>query len=84
MTDSTIATVGELIAALGHYDPAAPVRIATPPPCEEPIFDSLEYPLAQVLFAQGDTSQPVAWLCVGGGHVQYLPDPVVDALGWPR
>ena len=31
MTDTDIATVGDLIAALHQYDPATPVRLATQP-----------------------------------------------------
>ncbi|MBB5856421.1 hypothetical protein ACFQ05_26440 [Amycolatopsis umgeniensis] len=81
MADTTIATVGELIAALDQYDPATSVRLATPPDIGASVCDSLEYPLAQVLFAQDDTSQPVVWLCVVD-HMGYLPEPVGAALGW--
>ncbi|OLZ59526.1 hypothetical protein [Amycolatopsis keratiniphila] len=82
MTDTTIATVGELIAALDHYDPAAPVRIAIPPDYAESASDPLECPLSQVLLAQVDTDQSVVWIGVGDPHLGCLPAPVTDALGW--
>jgi hypothetical protein len=36
--DNTIATVGELVAALDHYDPTTPIQLATQPgyPLESP------------------------------------------------
>ncbi|MFC3450775.1 hypothetical protein [Amycolatopsis speibonae] len=83
MTDTTIATVGELIAALDHYDPASPLRLATQPGYP------LENLLARVACTPGnadgdslaDTDQPVVWLGAGE-QVGYVPAPAADALGW--
>ncbi|MFI9452505.1 hypothetical protein [Amycolatopsis sp. NPDC052450] len=75
MTDTTIATVGELIAALDHYDPAAPVRLAT-----QPAYP-LENLLARVVCIQDRADQPVVWLGASD-QVGYVPAPVTDALGW--
>ncbi|MEV6905993.1 hypothetical protein [Amycolatopsis sp. NPDC051071] len=83
MTDTTIATVGDLITALDRYNPAAPLRLATQP----------DYPLENLLArvacapdnADGDgpadTAPPVVWLGAGE-QVGYVPAPVTDALGW--
>ncbi len=83
MTDTTIATVGELIAALDRYDPATAVRLATQP--DYP----LEHLLARVACTPGradgdspaDADQPVVWLGAGE-QVGYVPAPAADALGW--
>ncbi|WP_410647995.1 hypothetical protein [Amycolatopsis sp. cmx-4-54] len=83
MTDTTIATVGELIAAPDRYDPAAPLRLATQPGYP------LEHLLARVACtpdradgdSPADTDQPVVWLGAGD-QVGYVPAPVADALGW--
>ncbi|MFI5560786.1 hypothetical protein ACIA2T_16040 [Amycolatopsis japonica] len=75
MTDTTIATVGELIAALDHYDPAAPVRLAT-----QPAYP-LEHLLARVACTLDRADQPVVWLGASD-QVGYVPAPVAYALGW--
>jgi hypothetical protein len=79
-----IATVGALIAALGRYDPALPVRCATQPGYP------LEHTLARVACTDDadnngtpPTDPPVVWLGIGE-HVGYLPAPAADALGWSR
>ncbi|KAA2253301.1 hypothetical protein F0L68_33360 [Solihabitans fulvus] len=83
MYGNHIATVGELTAALGRYDPATPVRFATQP------HYPLEHTLGQVACTPDDathngtppTDPPVVWLAVGE-QVGYLPAPAADALGW--
>ncbi|MFB9729755.1 MULTISPECIES: hypothetical protein [Pseudonocardiaceae] len=81
--DTTIATVGELVAALEHYDPATPVRLATQPGYP------LENLLARVACTPDDaeyegptrTGPPVVWLGAGE-QVGYLPALAANALGW--
>ncbi|UUV28580.1 hypothetical protein NQK81_27795 [Amycolatopsis roodepoortensis] len=75
MTDTTIDTVGELIAALDHYDPAAPLRLAT-----QPAYP-LENLLARVVCAPDGADRPVVWLGASD-QVGYVAAPVADALGW--
>lgn len=83
MTDTDIATVGDLIAALGQYDPTAQVRLATQPGYP------LENLLARVACTPDDaeyegptrTDPPVVWLGAGT-QVGYLPALAANALGW--
>lgn len=85
MTNTDIATVGELIAALDRYDPTTPVRLATQPgyPLENLVArvactpDDAEY--------EGPTRNdpPVVWLGAGE-QVGYLPGLAANALGWSR
>lgn len=83
MTDTDIATVGDLIAALDQYDPTAPVRLATQPGYP------LENLLARVACTPDDaeyegptrTDPPVVWLGAGA-QVGYLPALAANALGW--
>ncbi|OKJ95629.1 hypothetical protein [Amycolatopsis sp. CB00013] len=75
MTDTTIATMGELIAALDHYDPATPVRLAT-----QPTYP-LEHLLGRVACTPDRADQPLVWLGASD-QVGYVPAPVADALGW--
>jgi hypothetical protein len=81
MNDNHIATVADLIAALGRYDPATPVRCATQPGYP------MEHTLARVACTQDDgggtppTDPPVVWLGVGE-QLGYLPAPAADILGW--
>jgi hypothetical protein len=85
MTDTTIATVGDLIAALHRYDPATPVRLATQPGYP------MEHALGQVVCtpddAEGDgiprTDPPVVWLAEGQ-QVGNLPGLASNALAWSR
>jgi hypothetical protein len=85
MTDTRIATVGELIAALDRYDPTTPVRLATQPGYP------MEHTLGQVVCtpddAEGDgtprTDPPVVWLGEGQ-QVGNLPGLARNALGWSR
>ncbi|WP_158851193.1 hypothetical protein [Saccharothrix deserti] len=83
MTDTPIATVGDLIAALTAYDPTTPVRLATQPGYP------MEHALGRVVCtpddAEGDgtppTDPPVVWLGAGD-QVGYLPALAANALGW--
>ncbi|WP_414944874.1 hypothetical protein [Amycolatopsis sp. cmx-11-32] len=82
MTDTTIATVGELIAALDRYDPATPVRLATEP------HSPLENLLARIACTPDNaesrparTDLPVVWPGAGD-EVGYLPAQAANALGW--
>jgi hypothetical protein len=85
MYDQTIATVGELRAALDRYDPATPVRFA-----QQPGYP-LEYTVGRVACtpddAEGDgtppTDPPVVWIGEGQ-QVGSLPAIAADALGWTR
>ncbi|MGH3533991.1 MAG: hypothetical protein ACRDQG_04660 [Pseudonocardiaceae bacterium] len=78
-----IDTVGELIAALGDYDPDTPIRWAAQPGWP------FEYTIGAVVCtpadAEGDgtapTDQPVVWLAQGR-QVDYLPPGARTALGW--
>ncbi|MFD8497307.1 hypothetical protein [Amycolatopsis sp. NPDC059657] len=73
MTNTTVATVGDLIAALDRYDLTTPVRLATQP----------GYPLANTLarVTCTRTESPVVWLGAGE-QIGYLPAFAADALGW--
>lgn len=83
MTDTNVATVGDLIAALHQYDPAALVRLATQP------HYPVENLLAWVACTPDDaeyggltrTDPPVVWLGAGE-QVGYLPALAANALGW--
>ncbi|MFI7676436.1 hypothetical protein [Actinophytocola sp. NPDC049390] len=83
MTDTTIATVGELIAALAAYDPAAPVRLAT----ESAEF--MDHTIGRVVCTPGDNDSdcvlpndaPVVRISTGDSSC-CLPDSAADALGW--
>lgn len=83
MTDTDIATVGELIAALHQYDPTTPVRLATQRGYP------LENLLSRVACTPDDaeyegptrTDPPVVWLGAGE-QVGYLPALAANALGW--
>lgn len=85
MRNTTIATVGELLAALDRYDPATPVRLA-----QQPGYP-LEHTVGRVVCtpedAEGDgtppTDPPVVWIGEGP-QVGYLPATAADALGWSR
>jgi hypothetical protein len=78
-------TVGELIAALQHYDPDTPIRLATQP------HWPFEYTLGGIALtpddAEGDgtepTGDPVVWIAEGR-QVGYLPGIASNALGWSR
>lgn len=82
---NTIATVGELLAALNRYDPATPIRLA-----QQPGYP-LEYTLGRVACtpedAEGDgtapTDPPVVWIG-DGEHVGQLSARAAEALGWSR
>lgn len=83
MNDNTIATVGELIAALSDYDPATPVRIAT----ESAAFT--DHTIGRVVRTPGDpgddcalpNDEPVVRIGMGAAYC-CLPDSAADALGW--
>jgi hypothetical protein len=84
MTDNSLATVGDAIAALSAYDPTTPLRIAT-----QPCYP-IEHLLARVVCTPNDaaedddpapTDQPVVWLGAGE-QVGYVPALAVNALGW--
>ena len=81
MTDTTIATVGELIATLSDHDPAAPVRIAT----EGAEF--MDHSIGRVVLTRGDNDcdlpndAPVVHIGTGDRHY-CLPDATASALGW--
>jgi hypothetical protein len=83
MNSNTIATVGDLIAALDHYDRAIPIRFATQP--DYPMEHTLGRVVCTPDDAHGDgippTDPPVVWLGIGE-QVGYLPAPAADALGW--
>lgn len=80
-----IATVGELIAALDHYDEDTPVRWAHQP------GHPMEYTIGQVVCtphdAEGDgtppspSDPPVVWLGEGQ-QVGSLPALATNALRW--
>jgi len=81
--DNHIATVGELVVALEHYDPNTPVRLATQPGYP------LEYTLGRIACTPDDaehdgttpTQPAVVWLGAGE-QVGYLPALAATALGW--
>jgi hypothetical protein len=85
MTDTTIATVGDLITALTAYDPATPVRLAT----ESAEF--MDLTIGRVVCTLGDTDTdtdcalpndaPVVRISTGDSYC-CLPDSAADALGW--
>lgn len=76
---NSIATVGDLIAALDRYDPATPLRCATQPGYP------MEHTLARIVSTPDDgitvTGLPVVWLGVGD-QVGYLSATAVTELGW--
>lgn len=83
MNDNTIATVGDLIAALTDHDPATPVRIAT----DAAAF--MDHTLGRVVCTPGDpdsdctlpNNAPVVRIGTGEAHC-CLPDNAAAALGW--
>jgi hypothetical protein len=83
VNDNTIATVGDLIAALSDYDPATPVRIAT----ESAEF--MDHTIGRVVRTPGDpdddctlpNDEPVVRIGTGAADC-CLPDSAADALGW--
>jgi hypothetical protein len=83
MNDNNIATVGDLIAALTHHDPATPVRIAT----ESAEF--MDHTIGLVVRTPGDpdsdcalpNDKPVVRIGTGAAYC-CLPDSAADALGW--
>lgn len=81
MTDITIATVGDLIAALSDHDPAAPVRIAT----EGAEF--VDHTIGRVVLTPGNsdcdlpTDVPVVHIGTGDQHC-CLSDAAARALTW--
>jgi hypothetical protein len=83
MTDTTIATVGDLITALSDYAPATPVRIAT----EGAEF--MDHTIGRVVCTPGDSENdcdlpndtPVVHIGTGDGSC-CLPDTTATALGW--
>jgi hypothetical protein len=83
--DTTIATVGDLIAALTAYDPATPVRIAT----ESAEF--MDHTIGRIVCTPGDNDSdcalpnesPVVRLSTGDSYC-CLPDSAAIALGWSR
>jgi hypothetical protein len=81
--DNTIATVGELIAALEHYDPTTPVRLATQPgyPLENLLARVTCTPNGAEYDGPTRTDPPVVWLGAGE-QVGYLPALAANALGW--
>jgi hypothetical protein len=85
MTDTDIATVGDLIAALSEYDPATPVRIATES------AEYMDHTIGRVVRAPADpdsdcalpNGSPVVRIGTGESYC-CLPDNAADALGWSR
>ena len=83
MNGNTIATVGDLIAALTDYDPATPVRIAT----ESAEF--MDHTIGRVVRTPGDPDSDCALpngtpvVRIGTGEpCSCLPDSAAAALGW--
>jgi hypothetical protein len=84
MTDTTIATVGDLIAALATHDPAAPVRLATDSGAEY-----MDFTVGRVVRTPADSDSgcvlpndpPVVRISTGDAYC-CLPDSATDALGW--
>jgi len=83
MTDTDIATVGDLIAALSDYDPATPVRIATAS------AEYMDHTIGRVVRAPADpdsdctlpNASPVVRIGTGEAYC-CLPDSAAAALGW--
>jgi hypothetical protein len=83
MTDTTIATVGDLIAALVAYDPASPIRLAT----ESAEF--MDHTVGRVVCTPGDSESdcvlpndvPVVRISTGDQYC-CLPDGAAEAIGW--
>lgn len=82
MNDTTIATVGDLIAALSDYDPATPVRIAT---TESAAY--MDHTIGRVTRTPADPdafcalSNDTAIVRIGTGAVFCcLPDSVIDVI----
>ena len=83
MNDTTIATVGDLIAALSDYDPATPVRIATES------AEVMDHTIGRVAYADPDrdndcgTPHDTPVVRIGTGEAYCcLPDNAAAALGW--
>ena len=81
MTDTRLATVGDLIAALQHCNPDSPVRwIST-------TLDYTTYTVDEVRVATAranrhdDTPREAVWLCEGD-ETGYLPGSIQDAWDW--
>jgi hypothetical protein len=76
-------TVGDLIAALGDYNPDTPIRWAAQP------GSPIAYTLGAVVCTPDDAESngtepdeaPVVWLGEGS-QVGYLPGTAATALGW--
>lgn len=88
----TIATVGELLAAVNGYDPDTPIRFASRAAYpNERRGRAMQSALGHVVCvpqeAEGDgtepTGPPVVWIAEGF-QSGYLPAPVEDALAWGR
>lgn len=83
MTNTTIATVGDLITALSVHDPEAPVRLATES------ADFMDHTIGRVVCTPGDSTSdcvlpnaaPVVRISTGDSYC-CLPDNAADALGW--
>jgi hypothetical protein len=83
MSETTIATVGELIAALTAYDPATPVRIAA----DSAAF--IDHTIGGVVCTPAESDSdcvlpndvPVVRISTGQEYC-CLPDSAADALGW--
>jgi hypothetical protein len=84
MTDTTIATVGDLIAALTTHDPTAPVRLATDSGAEY-----MDLTIGHVVRTPADNDSdcvlpndtPVVRISTGDTSC-CLTDSATDALGW--
>jgi hypothetical protein len=79
MTNTTIATVGDLITALSDHDPATPVRVAT----EGAAW--MDHTIGRVVHTQGGSDDPrdVPMVHIGTGDGRTcLPDAAASALGW--
>lgn len=83
MNDNSIATVGDLIAALSDYDPATPVRIATES------AEYMDHTIGRVVRTPGDPDDdctlpndaPVVRIGTGETYC-CLPDNAAATLGW--
>ncbi|MCO1575198.1 hypothetical protein M8C13_05420 [Crossiella sp. SN42] len=79
-----IDTVGDLLAALAHYDPTTPLRYAAQPGWP------MAYTLGAVVCTPEDAEDadelaggeaPIVWL-TEGSHLGYAPRTACSALGW--
>lgn len=88
MTDTPIATVGDLIAALATHDPTAPVRLATDSGAEY-----MDFTVGRVVRTPANNNSDTDSGCVlpndppvvrisTGDTSCCLPDSATDALGW--